>query len=103
MVAPALVCHSTMTSCLHGVPDFCKFSRLWSSLLLSLQTVFLQPTAVPSLGPCSKPHFPAPSPPLHQETHDSVWDVQSCVVDHVHSSYFVLPSTDGLLHSPSIL
>ena len=81
---------------------FHRLSRLWSSLLLSLQAVFSKPTAVPSLGPRSKPHFPAPSPPLQQVTHDSGWNVQRCGVDHVCSSYFVLPSTVCLSCSPLI-
>ena len=103
MAAPPLLCHSAMVSCYYGVPGFfCRLFQLWSSLLLSLQAVFSQPTAVPSLGPCSKPHFPAPSPPSQQATHNSGWNVQSSGVDHVCSSYFVLPSTDHLLHSPLI-
>ena len=85
-------------------PDFfCKPSQLWSSLLLSLQADFSQPTAVPSLGLLSKPHFPAPSPALYQETHNSGWGVQRGSMDHEHSSYFVLPSTDQLLCSPLIM
>ena len=81
---------------------FRRLSQLWSSLFLSLQSVFSQPTAVSSLGLCSKPHFPAPSPPSQQATHNSGWNVQSCNVDHACSSYFVLPSTDHPLHSPLI-
>ena len=68
----------------------------------SLQAVSSQPTAVPSLGPLSIPRFPAPRPPLYQGTHDSCCGVQGCGTDHEHSSYFVLPSTDWLLHSPPI-
>ena len=103
MVALSLVHQSTMTFCFYGVPDFfCRLSWMWSSLLLSLQAVFSQPTSVPSLDPHSKPHFPAPIPPLKQETHNPGWNAQSCSVDHVCSSYFVLPSTDHLLHSPLI-
>ena len=103
MAALPLESHSAMTPCFYGVPGFFqRLSRLWSSLLLSLQAVFSQPTAVPSLGPCSKPHFPAPSPPSQPVTHDSGWNVQNCSVDHACSSYFVLPSTDHLRCSPLI-
>ena len=103
---PPFVHHSTMMPCFYGVPGFfCKLSWLWSSLFLSLQAVFSQPTAVPALGPPSKPHFLAPSSPLppQQVTHNSVWNAQSCRVYYVCSSYFVLPSTDWLLRSPLIL
>ena len=103
MVALPLVHLSTMTPCFYGVPGFfCKICQLWSSLLLSLQAVLSQPTSVPSLGPCSKPHFPAPSSPPQQVTHDSIWSAQSCGVDDACSSYFVMPSTDHPLHSPLI-
>ena len=102
-VALSLACHWTMMSCFYGISDFFhRLSWLWSSLLLSLQAVFSQPTAVPSLGSCSKPHFPEPSPVSQQATHDSGWNAQSYSVDHACSSYFVLPSTDHLLHSPLI-
>ena len=47
------------------------------------------------------PHFPAPSPPCN-ETHYSGWGGQGWGMDHVHSSYPVLPSTDHPLCSPSI-
>ena len=92
---------STMTPCFYSVLGFfCKLSWLWSSLLLSLQAVSSQPTAVLSLDPLSKSHFPAHSPSPHQETHNS--GVQGCGMDHACSSYFVLPSTDWLLHSTLI-
>ena len=42
-------------------------------LTLFPQAVFQQPTAVPSLGPCSKLHLPAPRAPAQQETQDSGW------------------------------
>ena len=95
MAAPPFVHHSAMMPCFYGVPGFfCRLSRLWNSLLLSLLAVFSQPTAVPSLGPCSKPHFPAPRPPLQQVTHNSGWNAQSYGVDPACSTYFVLPPTD---------
>ena len=103
MVAPPLVHHSTVVPCFYGgLGFFHKHSWLWISLLPSLQAVSSQPTAVPSLGPLSKPRFPAPSPPPHQETHNSSWGAQGCGMDHVHRSYPVLPSTDLLLRSPLI-
>lgn len=50
-------CHSTMMPCFCGVLGFFhKLSSLWSSLLLSSQGVFSQPTAVPDtkiLAPCA--------------------------------------------------
>ena len=65
-----------MAPCFDSGPGFFqKLSWLWSSLLLSLQAVSPQPTAVPSLGPLSKYYFPAPSTPPHQETHDLGWGV----------------------------
>lgn len=94
--SPSLVHHSPK-HCFCGVLDFlCKLSQLWSSLLLFLQAVFSQPTAASSLGPCSKPYFPATSPIPWQETYDSGWNVQGA--DHMFTSYFVLPSTDCLSH-----
>lgn len=42
-------------------------------LTLFPQAVFQQPAAVPSLGPCSKLHLPAPRAPAQQETQDSGW------------------------------
>ena len=95
--SPSLVHHSPK-HCFCGVLDFlCKLSQLWSSLMLLLQAVFSQPIAAASLGPCSKPYFPATSPIPWQETYDSCWSVQG--TDHMFSSYFVLPYTDCLLHS----
>ena len=100
MAAPSLARNSTMTLCFYGVPGFFhKLSQSWSSLLLSLQAVFSQPTAVPSLGLRSKPHFPALSAPPQQETHDSGWDAQRCSADHARRSYLVLPYTGRQLHS----
>ena len=77
-----------------------KLSWSWSSLLLSLQSVSSHPTAVLSQGSLSKPHFPARSPSLYQETHGSGWGAWGCSMDCEHRSYSVLPSTDQLLHSP---
>ena len=58
---PATLRHSTMTSCLCGVLGFFhKRSWFWRSLLLSLQAVFSQPTALSSLGRLSKPPFQHP-------------------------------------------
>ena len=103
MAAAPLARHSTRMPCFCGVPGFfCRHSPLWSSLLLSLQAVFSQPIAVPSLGLHSKPHFPAPSPPSQQVTHNSGWNAQSWDVDPACHSYFVLPSTDLPLRSPLI-
>lgn len=48
------------------------------------------PTAVLSVGRLSKPHVPALSPPLRQETHNSAWGVQDCSADPVCSSHFFL-------------
>ena len=50
-------------------------------------------TAVPSLGLLSKPHFPAPSPALYQETHNSGWGVRGSSTDHEHSSLSCRPQT----------
>ena len=102
MVAPPLAHHSTMTPC-YGVSGFFhRLSQLCHPLLLSIHAVFSQPRAVLSLGLYSKTLFPAPSSPSQQATHYSSWKMQSCTVDHACSSYFVLPSTDHLLHSPLI-
>ena len=46
--------------------------------------------------------FSSTQPPSQQETCNSGWNAQCCGVDHACSSYFVLPSTDHLLHSPLI-
>ena len=59
-------------------------------------------SSCPLPGSTLQTHFPALSPPLHQETHDAGWGVQGCGTGHVHSSYSVLPSTDHLLRSPPI-
>ena len=101
MVALHLLCHSTMVPCFYcGLGFFHNLSQLWSSLVSSLQAVSSQPTAVPSLGPCSKLHIPAPRLPLQQETHDSGWSAQGCGTDHPRRSYSVLPGTEQLLHFP---
>ena len=95
MVVPPLVCYSTMMPCLYGALSFlCKPSQLCSSSI---------PTADPSLGPLSLPHFPAPSPPPHHQIHNSGWGTQGCSTVHVRRSYSVLPSTGQLLRSPLIL
>ena len=89
-------------TCSYGDPGF--FPQTFQFVeLLTPGDVASQPTAVPSLGLLSKPHFPAPSPALYQETHNSGWGVQRGSMDHEHSSYFVLPSTDQLLCSPLIM
>ena len=103
MAAPPLAHHSTMTPCFYRISGF--FRRLfqwWNSLLLSFQAVFSQPTTISSLGRLSKPHFPTPSPLSQQATHNSGWNMQRCGVEHACNSYFVLTSTDHLLHSPLI-
>lgn len=93
-VGPTSVHHSTMISCFFGVLGFlCKRSCLGSSLLLPLQA-FSLPTAVPSLGPHSKPHSPAPFCPPQQETHYSDGHAQGGDTDHECCSYIVqLPQT----------
>ena len=66
---------------------------LCSSLLLRLQA-FSLPTAVPSLGPHSKPHSPAPFRPPQPETHYSDGHAQGGDTDHERCSYIVqLPQT----------
>ena len=99
MAAPPLVHHWTIMPCFYGgLGVFHKLSWLWSSLLLSLQAVFSQPTAVPSVGPCSKLHFLAPAP-LHNRRHMTQTGVHSAAAETMRSSYFVLPATDCLLCS----
>ena len=67
--SPPPVGHSAMVPCFFGGPGFFhEHSQLWSSLLPSLRAVSSQPTTVSSLCPLSKPHVPAPSPSLHQQT-----------------------------------
>ena len=98
--APSFACYSTTMRCFCHVPGYLINSQLWISLLLPIWAVFSQPTAVSSLGPCSKSNFPACRPPPQQETHHSDCSAQNCGTDH--SPYIVLPSTDHLLHSFSI-
>ena len=42
-------------------------------------------------------------PSSRQKTYNSGWAGQGCSRDHVHSSYFVMPFTDGPPYSPLIL
>ena len=58
----------------------------------------------PLRHPCERfsPHFPAPNHPQQQETHNSGWGVQGRSTAHTCSSYLALPSSDHLLHCPSI-
>ena len=103
MVALSPACHSTMAPHILGSPGLLhKPSQQWSPSLLLPQAISSLPTAVPSLGPLSKPHFPARNPPPHQETHNSGWGIQGCGMDHVHQSHSVLPSIEQLLYSPPI-
>ena len=65
-------------------PDFfCKPSQLWSSLLLSLQAVFSQPTAVPSIGLCSKATFQHLAP-FHNKRSMTQVGVHCAVVQTMH-------------------
>ena len=101
MGGPPLVCNSIVAPCFYGGPGFFhEHSWLWSSLLLSLQAVSLQPTAVPSLCLLSKPHVPEPSLHPQYQTHISGWGVQGCGMDPQWRSYTVLPATDRLLQCP---
>lgn len=101
MAASHLVHHSTTVPCVYGSMGFFhKLSQLWSSLLPSLQAVYLQPTVFPSLGLLSKSHVLAPSTSSHQQTHNSAWGTQSCGMGHQCRSYSVLLVTNHLLLSP---
>ena len=103
MAALPFAHHLTMVPHFPGGPVFLlQPSRLWSPSLLLSQAASPLPTAIPSPGPPSKPHSPAPSHPLHQETHNSGWGAQCCDTDHTHRSHSVPPSTDQLPHSPLI-
>ena len=102
MVALPFTCHSTMALHFHGGLGFLQeHSQMWSSSLPSPQAVSTQPTAVLSPGLLSKPYVPASSPRPHQQTHNSGWGMQGCVMDHQCRSHSVLPATDWLLCSPS--
>ena len=86
--------------CFYGVPGFFhRLSGLWSSLFLSLHAVFSQSTAVPSLSPCSKPHYLAhnPLPNRWLTTKAGMLQCRPGV-----QFLLVLPSTDNLLH-PSLI
>ena len=72
MAAPLFVCHSTVALCFYGSLGLLhEHSWLWSSTLLSLQAVSIQPTAVLSADLLSQPHIPALSPAPHQWTYVS--------------------------------
>lgn len=89
--------------CFYGVlAFFCRLSQLLNSFSSCPFRLSSQPPAVSLPGSMSKPHFPAPLP-SRQKTHDSGWAGQGCSRDHVHSSYFVMPFTDGPPYSPLIL
>ena len=64
---------------------------------MSLNSQQLSPSWVHSPNPM----FQHPSPPLHQQTHDSGWGMQGCSMYHLCRSYSVLPATDQMLHSHS--
>ena len=96
MAAPPLVHLSAMTHCFYRVLGFfCKLSQLWSSLVLSFQAVFSQPTAIPSLGPCSKLHFPAP---IHSATGNTQFKLGCTGMWHrPHTQFLLCPA----FHRPS--
>ena len=63
MAAPLFAPHSTMVSFFYGgLVFFHKHSRLWSSLLQSLQAVSSQPTAISPMSLLFNPHVQAPAP-----------------------------------------
>ena len=96
-LSPPFACHSAMISSFYGVLGFShKPSWLWSSLLPSLQAIFQQPTGVPFLGPYSKCHLPAPSPPPQQEAQDSGWGSTE-LWHRPHARFLLCPA----LHRPS--
>ena len=91
---PPIAFHSAVVPGFHGTPGFfCKLPHLRSSLLLSLQAPFSQPTAGPSQGPCSKALFPARSRPPRQEARNSAWGAQGC---RTGQAGFILLPTDHL-------
>ena len=95
---PPIAFHSAMVPGFHGTPGFfCKLPHLRSSLLLSLQAPFSQPTAGPSQGPCSKALFPARSRPPQQEASNSAWGAQGCRTDRQASSCFPQTICSNLL------
>ena len=102
MVAPPLLCHSTMALHLYGLGFLYKHSQLWISSLPSPQAVSLQPTALFSPGLLSKSQVPVPSPILHWWMHVSGWGMQGCGTDYLCRSHCVLLVTDWLLHFPPI-
>ena len=64
MTALPVAHHSAVVPCFCGVlAFFCRLSQSLNSLLLSIQALFTA-TSCPLPGSMSKPHFPAPSPPL---------------------------------------
>ena len=100
MAAPLFVCHSTVALCFYGSLGLLhEHSWLWSSTLLSLQAVSIQPTAVLSADLLSQPHIPALSPAPHQWT-CLRRGTQGCGTDHLCRSHSVLPATDQLSRSP---
>ena len=74
-----------------GAPYSCPFRLSFHSQQLSSPGSALQ-IPLSSTKPC----------PPQLATHNSGWNAQSCGVDHLCSSYLVLPSADCLLYSPLI-
>lgn len=70
-LSPPFACQLAMISSFYGVLGFPTNLPGCGAPYPFLQGVFQQPTGVSSLGPCSKPHLPAPSPPPQQEAQDS--------------------------------
>ena len=100
MVILYLVHHSTMMPCFNSGPDFFhKLFLLWISIVLFLQAVSSQPTAVAFLGLLSKPTLSSTQPPPHQERETSGWSMQRCSMNNACRCYSVLPFKDWLLHS----
>ena len=92
MAALPLTHYSAMMPCFYGgAPYSCPFR-------LSFHSQQLSPAWVHAPNPTFQQQAPSPQ----QETHASGWGAQSCGADHACSFYFVLPSTDHLLHSPLI-
>ena len=74
-------------------PPLLTFLAGCGAVSLLLPQPVSSPTAVPSLGPLGKPHSLAPSPPPHQETHNSGWDVQDCNTVYIGLSLSCHPQT----------
>lgn len=76
MVALLSVHHSTIAPHFPGGLGLLhQPSWLWNTSPLPPQVISPPPTVVPSLGPPSKHHCPAPNPSPHQGTHNPGWGV----------------------------